>query len=290
MAISSLLVGTTTGSGCDYWQTTSHISTAPGSNTTVNRCAINTPYTAILLTSINDQVGVYESTIYFCSVFFVYCTGVVMLVSHSRWRKVLGQGFQKAHCVLFKLWITHTVWAPLHLIEYSVTLACTLYIHIRTHHTSKLEGTHRSQESNTCTRTALEPQQSAAVLMGATCCYCGLSGKAGLLPALQPAATEWTQYPDRQSHGLQASGPSPALLSADLSIIHLSGFSPGGHPIQCKSVSCSKDATQWACHWDTEDSPMCLWQEAESQADITTLLPSLQIDTMLLLSFLLPLG
>lgn len=54
---------------------------------------------------------------------FVYCTGVVMLVSHSRWRKVLGQGFQKAHCVLFKLGNTHTVWSALHLIEYSVTHA-----------------------------------------------------------------------------------------------------------------------------------------------------------------------
>lgn len=33
VASSSLLVRTTTGSGCDYWQTTSHIITAPGSNT-----------------------------------------------------------------------------------------------------------------------------------------------------------------------------------------------------------------------------------------------------------------
>jgi len=46
--------------------------------------------------------------------------------------------------------------------------------------------------------------------MGATCCCCGLCGKAGLLPALQRAATGWTQYPDGGSHGPQASGTPPA--------------------------------------------------------------------------------
>lgn len=54
-----------------------------------------------------------------------------------------------------------------------------------------------------------EPQQRAAVLTGATCCYCGLYGKAGPLPA----ATEWTQYPNSRSYGPQASGPQPACLS-----------------------------------------------------------------------------
>lgn len=44
MASSSLLVGTTTGSGCDYWQTTSYISTAAGSNTCVSECVINPPF------------------------------------------------------------------------------------------------------------------------------------------------------------------------------------------------------------------------------------------------------
>lgn len=74
VATSSLLVRTTTGSGCDYWQTTSHISTAPGSNTTVNRCAIDTPYTATLLPSINEQVGVqWKQHLFLPSVFFFVC-------------------------------------------------------------------------------------------------------------------------------------------------------------------------------------------------------------------------
>lgn len=84
----------------------------------------------------------------------------------------------------------------------------TLYTHRDTSHKQTQVRTHRSWERNICTRPALEPQQRAAVLTGATCCYCGLCGKAGLLPA----ATEWTQYPDSWSHGPQASGPPPACL------------------------------------------------------------------------------
>lgn len=113
-----------------------------------------------------------------------------MLVPHSRCWKGLGEGFEKTHWALFKLGITQTVRSLRHLSVYSVTQACTRDIHIGIHHTNKLERTHHSQESNTCTRPALEPQQSAAVLTGATCCYCGLCREAGLLPALQPAATE----------------------------------------------------------------------------------------------------
>lgn len=99
--------------------------------------------------------------------------------------------------------------------------------------------------------------------MGATCCYCGQCGKAGLLPALQPAATEWTQYPDSRSHGPEAfrpppagpAGPAslPALLSVQLSIIHLSGCGSKLHPVQC-----SKDATHTThsfCEWVRTDSP-----------------------------------
>lgn len=84
----------------------------------------------------------------------------------------------------------------------------TLYTHRDTSHKQTQVRTHRSRESNICTRPALEPQQRAAVLTAATCCYCGLCGKAGLLPA----ATEWTQYPDSWSHGPRASGPPPACL------------------------------------------------------------------------------
>lgn len=102
----------------------------------------------------------------------------------------------------------------------------TLYTHRDTSHKQTQVRTHRSRESNICTRPALEPQQRAAVLTGATCCYCGLCGKAGLLPA----ATEWTQYPDSWSHGPQASGPPPACLpaplSAELSIIYLPASPP----------------------------------------------------------------
>lgn len=209
VASSSLLVGTTTGSGCDYWQTTSHISTAPGLNTSASKCDINVPFTAILLHFHQwANVSLWKQSLFLLSA-FVYCTGVVVLVSHSQCCKGLGEGFEKTHWALFKLGITQTVRSLRHLSVYSVTQACTRYIHIGIHHTNKLERTHHSQESNTCTRTALEPQQSAAVLTGATCCYCGLCREAGLLPALQPAATKWTQYPDSRSHGPQASGPPP---------------------------------------------------------------------------------
>lgn len=80
------------------------------------------------------------------------------------------------------------------------------------------------------------------------------------------------------SSGLWATACLPALLSVRLSIIHLSGSGTRGHPIQCKSVSCCKDATHRACHRAAEDRPGCLRQEAENQADTTTLLPSSQID------------
>lgn len=111
--------------------------------------------------------------------------------------------------------------------------------------------------------------------MGATCCYCGQCGKAGLLPALQPAATEWTQYPDSRSHGPEAfrpppAGPAslPALLSVQLSIIHLSGCGSKLHPVQC-----SKDATHTThsfCEW-VRTVPLSLWQEAQNQVNNTTL-------------------
>lgn len=54
-------------------------------------------------------------------------------------------------------------------------------------------------------------------------------------------------------------------------------LAPGAIPFNANQ-SPAADATHWARHWATEDSPMCLWQEAENQADITTLLPSSQID------------
>lgn len=87
-----------------------------------------------------------------------------------------------------------------------------------------------------CARPVREPQQSA-VLKGATCCYCGLCGKAGSLPVQQPAATEWTQYP--VSHMvLRATACPPALLSVALALIHFwLRVLEGGIPIQCKSVS-----------------------------------------------------
>lgn len=242
------------------------------------------PFTAILLTSINEQkVSLWKQGLFLLYV-FVYCSGVVVLVSHSRCWKDLGEGFEKSTLSAIQTWDHTNRWIP----SASWCVLCdtgthTLYIHIGIHHTNKLERTHHSQKSNTCTGPALEPQQSAAVLMGATCCYCGLCGKAGLLPALQPAATEWTQYPDSGSHGPQASGPPPACLPACPAVSAAFNHSSfwlqvRGHLIQCKSVSCSKDATHRACHWAREDSPMCLWQEAENQADITTLLPSSQID------------
>lgn len=115
----------------------------------------------------------------------------------------------------------------------------TLYTHRDTSHKQTQVRTHRSRESNICTRPALEPQQRAAVLTGATCCYCGLCGKAGLLPA----ATEWTQYPDSWSHGPQASGPPPACLPACSAVSWAFNHSSPCIPpslIQCKSASCSK--------------------------------------------------
>lgn len=122
--------------------------------------------------------------------------------------------------------------------------------------------------------------------MGATCCYCGLSGKAGLLPALQPLnepSTLTGSHMVLRPLGHRLPACLPALLSVDLSIIHLSGFGTRGHPH-------SMQIAQPDCHWDTADSPMCLWQEAENQADVTTRLPSLQVDRLLLLYFLPPLG
>lgn len=109
----------------------------------------------------------------------------------------------------------------------------TLYTHRDTSHKQTQVRTHRSRESNICTRPALEPQQRAAVLTGATCCYCGLCGKAGLLPA----ATEWTQYPDSWSHGPRASGPPPAcLLHCQLSFQSFISLHPSFNANQCHAA------------------------------------------------------
>lgn len=61
------------------------------------KCAINVPFTVILLTSIHEQTRAYESTANLCSVLFVCCIKVALLVPHSRCWKGLGEGFEKAH-------------------------------------------------------------------------------------------------------------------------------------------------------------------------------------------------
>lgn len=170
------------------------------------------------------KVSSWEHRLFLLSV-FVYCTGVVVLVSHSWCWKDLGEGFEKAYWVLFKLGITQTVGSLRQLSVYSVTQANTHYIHIGTHHTNKLERTHHNQKSNTCTRPALEPQQSTAVLMGATCCYCGLCGNAGMLPALQPSSHWMNPVPWQQvtwSSGLWATACLPACSTVSAAFNHSS--------------------------------------------------------------------
>lgn len=193
-------------------------------------------FTAILLAPINEQSEFMKLGLFLLTV-FVYCSGVVVLVSHSPCWKDHWVGIEKKHTECYSNWGSHKPSDPFGI------LVRTDYIHIGIHHTNKLERAHHSQKSNTCTRAALEPQQSAAVLMGATCCYCGLCGKAGLLPALQPAATEWTQYPDSRSHGAQASGPPlPACPTVSAAFNHSSFFlaqAPGATPFnanQCQAA------------------------------------------------------
>ena len=127
VASSSSLAGTTTGSGCDYWQTTSHISTAPGSNASVTERAINTPFAAHFHQW--AKVSVWAQFIFapcFCLLHLgLWCSCHTVDVGRD-----LGEGFEKAHWVLFKLRITQTVGSLLHLSVYSVTQARTHYIHI----------------------------------------------------------------------------------------------------------------------------------------------------------------
>lgn len=154
VAPSSLLVGTTTGSRCDYWQTTSHISTAPGPNISVSACAINTPFTAILLTSINEKKWFYESRVYFCPVFLFIALRLWYLCHTVDAGRILKRDLKKQTQCNSNYWITQTVGCLRHRTVYSVTQASTHYIHTGILHTNKLKHTHHSQKSNTCTRLA----------------------------------------------------------------------------------------------------------------------------------------
>lgn len=79
------------------------------------------------------------------------------------------------------------------------------------------------------------------------------------------------------SSGLWATACLPACSAVSWAFNHSSPRIPPSL-IQCKSVSCSKDATQWARHLDTKDGSLCLWQEDKNRADITALLPISQIN------------
>lgn len=148
----------------------SHITTAPG--TSVSECVISMSFTATLLSTINEEKASLQKQSIFAQYFRLPRWSCGACVKYDVGEKLERK--KNPHRLLFKLRNILSCWL---LRVSSVTRAFT---HWDTSHK------HRSKESNACTSLALEPQQSAAVLMGATCCYCGLCGEAGLLPVLQP--------------------------------------------------------------------------------------------------------
>lgn len=266
----------TPGSGRHYWQTTSRsFPVQPQAQIHLSANMLSTSLLLLFCSFLSMSRSEFMRRMFSFTLCFCFFALGLWCLCHTVAGRILGKEL-KSTLSAIQTRITQTVGSPRHLSVSSVTRTRTHYTHVGIHHTNKLlrAHTHTHTTAKEATRAqgpALAPQQSAAVLTGATCCYCGLCGKAGMLPALQPAATEWTQYPDSRSHGPKASGPPTAclsvclsaLLSVQLSIIHQFGSSTRGHQIKCKSASHGKDATHWACHRAKEDSPMCLWQEAE---------------------------
>lgn len=125
-----LLVWPTTGSECDYWQITSHISTALG-------FTLNVWSTLVLLSLPLVSKGERTTSKQVC--FLTSLDFTAELVSHDQCWK----GPEKTHRVQYKPGISQTA-ASLRV--HSVTHASTCSRHTGIHHTNKLE----------CTRTAVK--------------------------------------------------------------------------------------------------------------------------------------
>lgn len=105
LASFSLLVWPTTGSECNYWQTTSHIGTALGLTISLTKCVINTLFTVILLSqlTVRKRWAYNIKAFFFCWQVLLYCLEE-LLSCNQCWKHL-----EKTHRVI--LGISQTIWS-----------------------------------------------------------------------------------------------------------------------------------------------------------------------------------
>lgn len=186
----------------------------------------------------------------------VYCT-VAGVVPHSHRVKHCARGFVKAHR---QSAVNHSSsWDHVSILRRTLwhRHGCFhTFIQTGSRRTNQNGDTAHKSDSGATTEIWLFLNRERPVAAAALLC-----GKAGL----QPAATEWTQYPDSGSHDLQSGGPPPAWLPwcqrRFQSFIFLSKPLQGegwGTPFNTNQCYEAKDVKLFACDWEDRDNrPMC---------------------------------